>query len=72
MSLKIYILGSYLNIFPENLAAVTKEGERFHQDTSLKEKRCQRKLLADDCWRLKGSTGTLNTGKNHINIFFSK
>ncbi|UYV66554.1 hypothetical protein LAZ67_4002056 [Cordylochernes scorpioides] len=42
MSLKIHFLHSHLDIFPENLGAVSDEhGERFHQDISSMEKRYQ-------------------------------
>ena len=58
MSLKIHMLDSHLDFFPANLGAVSDEqGERFHQDISLMEKRYQGKwspgMLADYCWRLK-------------------
>lgn len=58
MSLKIHMLDSHLDFFPSNLGAVSDEqGERFHQDISLMEKRYQGKwspgMLADYCWRLK-------------------
>jgi hypothetical protein len=40
MSLKIHILDSHLDDFPENLGDVSDEhGERFHPDISLIEKR---------------------------------
>ncbi|UYV79769.1 hypothetical protein LAZ67_18000591 [Cordylochernes scorpioides] len=58
MSLKIHFLHSHLDLFPDNLGAVSIEhGERFHQDISSMEKRYQGKwspaMLADYCWRLK-------------------
>jgi len=44
MSLKIHFLYSYLDIFPENCGAVSDEhGERFYQDISSMEKRCEGK-----------------------------
>ena len=40
MSLKIHFLHSHLEFFSENLGSVSDEqGERFHQDISLMEKR---------------------------------
>ncbi|GBN53139.1 hypothetical protein AVEN_272827-1, partial [Araneus ventricosus] len=40
MSLKLHILDSHLNFFPQNLGAISDEhGERFHQDISMFEKR---------------------------------
>ncbi|GBN58850.1 hypothetical protein AVEN_135521-1 [Araneus ventricosus] len=40
MSLKLHILDSHLNFFPQNLGAINDEhGERFHQDISIFEKR---------------------------------
>lgn len=58
MSLKIHMLYSHLDVFPENLGAVSDEqGERFHQDISFIEKRYQGKwspgMLADYCWGIK-------------------
>lgn len=57
MSLKIHFLHSHLDFFPENLGAVSDEqGERFHQDIQLMEKRYQGfwndSMLADYCWML--------------------
>ena len=40
MLLKIHLLDSHLDFFPDNLGAVSDEhGERFHQDISALEKR---------------------------------
>lgn len=54
MSLKIHIMHSHLNFFPENLGAVSDEhGERFHQEIAELEKRyskCSSNMLADYCW----------------------
>ena len=42
MSLKIHFLNSHLDFFPENLGDVSEEqGESFHQDIKVKEKRDQ-------------------------------
>ena len=39
MSLKMHFLHSHLDFFPSNLGEVSDEqGERFHQDISIKEK----------------------------------
>ena len=55
MSLKIHFLDSHLDFFLPNCGEVSdKHGERFHQDISSMEIRCQEKLspsmLADFCW----------------------
>ena len=42
MSLKLHFLHSHLDFFPDNLGNVSEEdGERFHQDIQVMEKRCQ-------------------------------
>ena len=61
MSLKIHLLDSHLDIFPENLGSVSDEhGERFHQDISVMESRYQGRwsaaMLADYCWTLQRDT----------------
>lgn len=58
MSLKLHFLESHLDYFPENLGDYSEEqGERFHQDIKLMEKRYQGRwdvnMLADYCWNLK-------------------
>ncbi|KAJ8684676.1 hypothetical protein QAD02_020469 [Eretmocerus hayati] len=55
MSLKIHMMDSHLDFFPENLGAVSDEhGERFHQDIAEMEKRYGTKnntnMLADYSW----------------------
>ncbi|GBN39590.1 hypothetical protein AVEN_138662-1 [Araneus ventricosus] len=55
MSLKLHVLDSHLNFFPQNLCAISDEhGERFHQNISLFEKRFSgrwnRSMLAEYCW----------------------
>lgn len=57
MSLKIHFLHSHLEFFPENLGMVSDEqGERFHQDIQLMERRYQgswnASMMADYCWML--------------------
>lgn len=57
MSLKIHMMHSHLDFFPENMGAVSDEhGERFHQDIATIEKRYKGKwsvnALADYCWNL--------------------
>jgi hypothetical protein len=57
MSLKIHMLHSHLNFFPNNCGMVSDEhGERFHQEIVTMEKRYQGKwstsTLADYCWTL--------------------
>jgi hypothetical protein len=58
MSKKMHFLDSHLYFFPQNLLNVSDEhGERFHQDISTMETRCQGKwnpvMLADYCWTLR-------------------
>ena len=58
MSLKIHLLASHLDFFPENLGKDSDEhGERFHQDIMSTKKRHQGKwtssMLANYCWTLK-------------------
>jgi hypothetical protein len=58
ISLKVYFFDSHLDVFPENLRAVSDEHrERFHQDIPSMEKRYQGKripiMLADYCWTLR-------------------
>ena len=58
MSLKVSFLDSHLDFLPEKIGAVSDEhGERFHQEISSTEKRCQGKwsssILADYCWTLR-------------------
>jgi len=52
-SLKVHFLDSHLRYFPENLGAVNKHGQQFHQGISTMEKRCQAKwspsMLAGFC-----------------------
>lgn len=58
MSLKLHMLHSHLDYFPENLGMLSEEqGERFHQDLKELERRYQGKwnknMLADYCWLMK-------------------
>ena len=58
MSVKVHFLHSYLSYFPENLGAFREaQGERFHQDIKVMEKRYQGKwnvsMIADYCWNLR-------------------
>ncbi|GBN80815.1 hypothetical protein AVEN_148430-1 [Araneus ventricosus] len=55
MSLKLHVLDSHLNFFPQSLGAISDEhGESFHQDISMFEKRFSgrwnRSMLAEYCW----------------------
>ena len=57
MSVKVHFLHSHLDYFPENLGAFSEEqGERFHQDIKVIEKRYQGRwnisMIADYCWSL--------------------
>lgn len=58
MSLKVHFLHSHLEFFPPNLGAVSDEqGERFHQDISVMERRYQGRwdpaMMGDFCWVLQ-------------------
>ena len=57
MSIKVHFLFSYLDKFPDNLGAVSKEQrKRFHQDLMTVERyqgRWDRRMLADYCWSIK-------------------
>jgi hypothetical protein len=58
MSIKMQLLFSHMEKFPENLGATSDEqGERFHQDMRQMEERHQGRwdavMLADYCWSLK-------------------
>ena len=57
MSLKIRMLHSHLDFFPDNCGMVSDDhGERFHQETATMEKRYQEEwstyMLTDYCWTL--------------------
>ena len=63
MNVKVHFLHSNLEYFPENLRALSeKQGERFHQDIKIMEKRYQGRwninMIADYCWCL------MRDGKN--------
>ena len=58
MSIKMHFLFSHLDLFPENMGAVSDEqGERFHQDIKDMETRyqgrCDDVMMADYCWSIK-------------------
>lgn len=58
MSIKMHLLWSHLDYFPENCGDYSEEqGERFHQDIRTMEERYQGNwdinMLADYCWCLK-------------------
>ena len=57
MSVKVHFLHSHWEYFPENLRAISEEqGQRFHQDIKIMEKRYQGRwnvsMIADYCWCL--------------------
>ena len=63
MSIKLHFLKCHLDYFPENLGDVSEEqGERFHQDIRVMEKRYQGRwdcrIMADYCWNLKRESST--------------
>lgn len=68
MSLKIHLLHSHLNFFPENLGDESDEhGERFHQQIKTMESRYQglwdEAMMGDYCWFLIRETE--NSYKRH-------
>jgi len=75
MTLKIHILESILDFFPENLVEVSDEhSESFHQDILAVEKRYQGKwissMLADYCWTPKRDVPEANyRRKSHASTF---
>ena len=61
MSVKVHFLYSHLDYFPENLGAFSEEqGEKFHQDIKVMEKRYQGRwnisMIADYCRSLMRET----------------
>ncbi|UYV69091.1 hypothetical protein LAZ67_6002396 [Cordylochernes scorpioides] len=77
MTLKTHFLHSHLDLFPDNLGAVSDEnGERFHKDISSMEKRYQGKwspgLLADYCWTLKRDVPQANMETCSGNVYNTK
>ena len=75
MSLKIHFLHSHLEFFPENLGMVSDEqGERFHQDILLMERRYQgfwnESMMADYCWMLyRDNPDTVYTRQSYCKRF---
>jgi len=58
MRLKVHVLASHLDYYPENLGAVSEEqGERFYQDIKEMERRYQVRwnvnMKAGYCWTLR-------------------
>ncbi|GBM57141.1 hypothetical protein AVEN_237379-1 [Araneus ventricosus] len=77
MSLKLHILDSHLNFFPQNLGAISDEHrELFHQDISMFEKRFSgrwnRSMLAEYCWSVIRDTQSdaykRKRQKNHFSV----
>jgi hypothetical protein len=69
MSIKIHFLFNHLDNFPENLVDTSEEqGERFHQDLKVMEKRYQGRwdvvMMADYCWSLMRETNTKHHRKS--------
>lgn len=65
MSLKMHFLHSHLDNFPANLGAESDEqGERFHQDLMIFEKRYQgfwnEEMMGDYCWTIIRETNPEN------------
>ncbi|GBM23497.1 hypothetical protein AVEN_153076-1 [Araneus ventricosus] len=83
LSLKLHVLDSHLNFFPQNLGAISDEhGERFHQDISMFEKRFSgrwnRSMLAEYCWSVIRDTQSddykRKRPKNHFSacVFYNQ
>ena len=58
MSIKVHLLYSHLDSFPNNCGDFSEEqGKRFHQDIKTMEERYQgrrdTKMMADHCWSTK-------------------
>ena len=76
MSIKVHFLLSHMNIFPDNLGAVSDEqGERFHQDLMTVEECYQGKwdchMLADYCGSIKRNCpGIVHKRKSYKCQFF--
>ena len=74
MSLKMHVLYSHIDFFPENLGAVSDEhGESFHQEISNMERRYQGKwtpaMLADYFWQLRRDTAQVYKRKTYSKSF---
>ena len=77
MNLKLHFLDSHLDYFPENLGAFSEEqGERFHQDLQVIEKRYQGvwdiNMLADYCWGLQRETNIRHKRRTITRSFDNK
>lgn len=64
MSIKLHLVDSHLDFFPEKLGDFSEEhGERCHQDMKDMEKRYQGtwgiNMMADYCWNLKRDVETV-------------
>ncbi len=79
MSIKVHFLHSHLDMFPENLGAVSDEqGERFHQDLKVMEYmngykgRWDEHMLADYCWSIRRDRPQMeHSRKSYKRKFFS-
>ena len=75
MSLKVHLLDSHLDFFPENLGAVRDEqGERCHQESSTMQKQYQGKWshskLVDYCWTLRRDIQQAKYCRKSSNVTF--
>lgn len=71
MSLKVHFLHSHLEFFSANLGAVSDEqGERFHQDISVMERRYQGRwdpaMMDDFCWVLQNEDDSPHKKKKYF------
>jgi hypothetical protein len=75
MSITVHFLHSHLDFFRENLGAVSEEqGEMFHQDIQMMEKRYEGEwnaaMRGDYIWVLLRESNLLCRRKNRCNVHF--
>ena len=76
LSLKFHFLNSHLDFFPKNLGAVSDEqGERFHQELKVTERRYQGRwkvaMIGHYCWSLH-QENPVSSHKSSIQSFTEK
>lgn len=75
MSIKVHFLHSHLDFFPANLGQFSDEqGERFHQEMLVIEKRFEGKsgirMMANFCWSLQRDTSDLTYKRSRSSKHF--
>lgn len=73
MSFKIHLLQDHLDYFPENCGLSDEQGEKFHQDVKVMEKRyktqtridSKERMLGDYCWSICRSADDENDPYQH-------